>query len=140
MQTFSGNIGQINAKILPTILEWLDKHNVPYDEIIVGKPWCGNDGYLEVFEGEGDNWSFVMPKGIDDVAKTTQKDRISSLCSSGLYYFNHASDFMTIFKKSFKTNKKDKGEFYIAPLYNELISQGKSARVICTQENQKIYI
>ena len=36
------------------------------------------DGYLEVFEGEGDNWSFVMPKGIDDVAKTTEKDRISS--------------------------------------------------------------
>lgn len=45
MQTFSGNIGQINAKTLPTILEWLDKHNVPYDEIIVGKPWCGNDGF-----------------------------------------------------------------------------------------------
>ena len=83
------------------------------------------DGYLEVFEGEGDNWSFVMPKGIDDVAKTTEKDRISSLCSSGLYYFNHASDFMNIFKKSFRTNKRDKGEFYIAPLYNELISQGK---------------
>ena len=45
MQTFSGNIGQINAKTLPTILEWLDNHNVPYDEIIVGKPWCGNDGF-----------------------------------------------------------------------------------------------
>lgn len=83
------------------------------------------DGYLEVFEGEGDQWSFVMPKGIDDVAKTTEKDRISSLCSSGLYYFGSANDFINIFKKSFETDKRDKGEFYIAPLYNELIAQGK---------------
>jgi dTDP-glucose pyrophosphorylase len=83
------------------------------------------DGYLEVFEGEGDQWSFVMPKGIDDVAKTTEKDRISSLCSSGLYYFGRANDFINIFKKSFEANKRDKGEFYIAPLYNELIAQGK---------------
>lgn len=45
MRTFEGNIGKINAHTLPTILEWLGKHNVPYDEIIVGKPWCGHDGF-----------------------------------------------------------------------------------------------
>lgn len=83
------------------------------------------DGYLEVFEGEGDHWSFVMPQNIDDVAKTTEKDRISSLCSSGLYYFGKASDFISIFKKSFESNDRSKGEFYIAPLYNELIANGK---------------
>lgn len=36
-------------------------------------------------------------------------------------------------------NYEDKVEF-AHTLQNELISQGKSARVICTQENQKIYI
>ena len=45
MRTFSGNVGKINIHTLPIITEWLDKHNVPYDEIIVGKPWCGNDGF-----------------------------------------------------------------------------------------------
>ena len=45
MRTYKGNIGQINIHTLPTILEWLDKHNVPYDEIMVGKPWCGHDGF-----------------------------------------------------------------------------------------------
>lgn len=45
MKTFDGNIGKINAFTLPVIIEWLDKHNVPYDEIIVGKPWCGHGGF-----------------------------------------------------------------------------------------------
>lgn len=45
MRTHEGNIGKINIHTLPTIIEWLDKHEVPYDEIIVGKPWCGHDGF-----------------------------------------------------------------------------------------------
>ena len=45
MRTYKGSIGKINAHTLPIIIEWLDKHNVPYDEIIVGKPWCGTDGF-----------------------------------------------------------------------------------------------
>jgi len=45
MRTYDGNIGKINIYTLPTIIEWLDKHNIPYDEIIVGKPWCGFDGF-----------------------------------------------------------------------------------------------
>lgn len=45
MRTYNGNIGKINAKTLPTIFNWLSKHDVPYDEIYVGKPWCGNDGF-----------------------------------------------------------------------------------------------
>lgn len=45
MRTYEGNIGKINIHTLPIIVEWLDKHNVPYDEIIVGKPWCGHEGF-----------------------------------------------------------------------------------------------
>jgi len=45
MRTYEGNIGKINANTLPVILDWLARHDVPYDEIIVGKPWCGHDGF-----------------------------------------------------------------------------------------------
>jgi capsule biosynthesis phosphatase len=45
MRTYDGNIGLINIHTLPLILEWLDKHSIPYDEVIVGKPWCGNNGF-----------------------------------------------------------------------------------------------
>lgn len=45
MKTYEGNVGKINIHTLPIITEWLDKYNVPYDEIIVGKPWCGHEGF-----------------------------------------------------------------------------------------------
>ena len=45
MRTYEANVGKINIHTLPNILNWLDKHDVPYDEVIVGKPWCGFDGF-----------------------------------------------------------------------------------------------
>ena len=45
MRTFSGRIGKINVQTLPVILAWLQEHNIPFDEVIVGKPWCGEGGF-----------------------------------------------------------------------------------------------
>lgn len=45
MRTHNGNVGLINVKTLPNIINWLNKYDIPYDEIIVGKPWCGYDGF-----------------------------------------------------------------------------------------------
>ena len=45
MRTYDGNIGKLNIHTLPGIIEWLDAHQVPYDEVVVGKPWCGYDGF-----------------------------------------------------------------------------------------------
>ena len=86
-------------------------------------------GYLEVFQGLGHHWSFVQPAAADSslVARTTEKNRISDLCSSGLYHFTNISDFMDAFEQYLETPEKDwpKGELYIAPLYNLLIQSGK---------------
>lgn len=45
MRTYDGNVGKINVNTLPIILSWLNKHEVPYDEVVVGKPWCGFEGF-----------------------------------------------------------------------------------------------
>ena len=45
MRSHEGNIGKINKLTLPIIIKWLDKYNVIYDEIHVGKPWCGTEGF-----------------------------------------------------------------------------------------------
>ena len=45
MRTHQGSIGKINALTLPIILDWLARHDIPYDEIHVGKPWCGTEGF-----------------------------------------------------------------------------------------------
>lgn len=38
METFLGNVGKINAVQGPILYEWLEKYEIPYDEIYFGKP------------------------------------------------------------------------------------------------------
>jgi capsule biosynthesis phosphatase len=45
MRTHEGNVGRINVHTLPGILDWLKRHDIPHDEVLVGKPWCGFDGF-----------------------------------------------------------------------------------------------
>ena len=45
MRTYEGNIGQIMCRTAPVLVEWLARHEIPYDELHFGKPWCGHDGY-----------------------------------------------------------------------------------------------
>lgn len=45
MRTYAGNVGLINVHTLPAILDWLRRHQVPFDEVVVGKPWCGFEGF-----------------------------------------------------------------------------------------------
>jgi capsule biosynthesis phosphatase len=45
MRTYAGDMGKIAAHTLPVIIAWLDKHEVPYDAVHIGKPWCGRQGF-----------------------------------------------------------------------------------------------
>ena len=45
MRTYESNLGKINIHTLPNIIEWLKNNEVPFDEVYVGKPWCGFDGF-----------------------------------------------------------------------------------------------
>ena len=45
MRTFNNNVGKINFHTIPIIVDWLKKNKIPCDELHVGKPWCGFDGF-----------------------------------------------------------------------------------------------
>lgn len=45
MRTYQNNLGLLQANTLPKLIDWLKKHEVPYDEVHVGKPWCGFAGF-----------------------------------------------------------------------------------------------
>ncbi|RWX56585.1 glycosyltransferase family 2 protein [Photobacterium chitinilyticum] len=85
-------------------------------------------GYLEVFQGEGDNWSFAKPihDGDTRVSLTAEKKPISNLCCTGLYYFSDLKTFVDSYNEylSMPKEKWEKGELYVAPLYNFLIKKG----------------
>lgn len=94
-------------------------------------------GYLEVFKGEGDHWSFIEPKCESIVKKTTEKIRISNLCSNGLYYFKSISLFLETFKEFEKINNYK--ELFVAPMYNILIQKEKLVKYLLVNEKDTLF-
>lgn len=45
MNTYHGNMGLINKNTARILADWLDKWDIPYDEILYGKPWPGHRGF-----------------------------------------------------------------------------------------------
>lgn len=45
MRTYQGDLDAIDLHVLPVINAWLVKHDIPHDEVRLGKPWPGPDGF-----------------------------------------------------------------------------------------------
>ena len=45
MNTYNGNLGLINKNTAVVLNEWLERWNIPYDEIVFGKVWPGHKGF-----------------------------------------------------------------------------------------------
>tara|TARA_B110000211_G_scaffold77303_1_gene90629 strand:- start:4273 stop:4995 length:723 start_codon:yes stop_codon:yes gene_type:complete len=90
-------------------------------------PAYEKDGFVEVFKGEGDNWSYAKPiDGSTLIAEMAEKNRISDLCCTGLYHFSSTELFFDAYQQQLKTpaTQWQAGELYVAPLYNFLLSKG----------------
>ncbi|MFM5068538.1 glycosyltransferase family 2 protein [Aeromonas veronii] len=105
--------------------------------------FSASTSYLEVFKGEGENWSFVLPSSHNslDVVKTTEKNPISDLCCTGLYHFSSISEFCAAYEHYLTLPKErwDAGELYVAPLYNYLIEQGRPVKYHVIDRREVIF-
>ena len=45
MRSYENNLGLINIHTSRMTMDWLEKWEIPYDEIIFAKPWPGKEGY-----------------------------------------------------------------------------------------------
>lgn len=61
MKTCQGNVGQVVARLGAVTLEWLARHEVPFDEIHFGKPHA--DVYLDDNAVRFETWSQIAGDG-----------------------------------------------------------------------------
>jgi hypothetical protein len=81
-------------------------------------------GYLEVFQGIGSHWSFVKPSNLvpGQAEQVVEKQRISSLCSNGLYNFSSLDLYINLFEYYIKNEWDKNSELYVAPIYQTAIN------------------
>jgi len=86
------------------------------------------DGVLGAFLDASDStkYSYAKLDENENVVEVAEKVHISNNALTGLYHFKRADDFIRIAEQHIKHQRTSKGEFYIAPMYNDLISEEKS--------------
>lgn len=73
MRTYDGNIGLINKNTAVQLSEWLNKWDVPYDQIIYGKPWPGELGFY--VDDRSVRPKEFLEKTIDELRELMKTDR-----------------------------------------------------------------
>ena len=60
------------------------------------------------------------------VTDVAEKNPISDIATCGIYWYRRGSDFVACAEEMISKNIRVNNEFYIAPVYNELIARGKT--------------
>jgi NDP-sugar pyrophosphorylase family protein len=81
------------------------------------------DGLIMTMTADDPKWSFVELDG-DLVTNVVEKEVVSSEATVGIYTFARASDYFDGARAMIAADKRVNGEFYVAPVYNELIASG----------------
>lgn len=90
----------------------------------------GLDGGIPVFKSVHPKWSYAKTDPqTQRVIEVAEKRPISPWATVGVYYFKSAAGFDAGASAMIAANKRVNGEFYVAPVYNELIAKGQQVRV-----------
>ena len=74
MRTYNGNLGLINANTAKVLLAWLDKWDIPYDEILYGKPWAGRRGiYIDDRAVRPDEFEKYTYEELEEICKKSSQ-------------------------------------------------------------------
>lgn len=88
------------------------------------------DGYIPCFHADGDHWSFVKLNEEGQAVEVREKVRISDNCTLGAYYFKSCGLYEQMYQEYYQDEKNmEKGEKYVAPLYNYMITKGMDVRI-----------
>lgn len=92
------------------------------------------DGSILCFENTHPKWSYVKQDSFGNVIDVKEKEVISNKATIGIYYWTNGKDYVKYAEQMiskdirYGQNFNGKGEFYVAPVYNEAILDKKIIR------------
>jgi len=86
------------------------------------------DGGIVTFEATHPKWSFAKVNEQGLVTEVAEKKPISNIATIGFYYWKNGSDFIKYAEQMINKNIRVNNEFYVCPVFNEAIEDGKSIR------------
>lgn len=87
------------------------------------------DGGILTFESSHPKWSYAKVGDSGFVEEVAEKKVISNQATVGAYFWSHGHDYVKYAKRMIKKDIRTNNEFYVAPVFNEAIQDGKKIRV-----------
>ena len=85
---------------------------------------CG----ILTFKSTHPKWSFAKIDENGFVTEVAEKNPISNIATVGIYYWKRGSDYVKYAEQMINQNKRFNNEFYVCPVFNEAIKDGKKIK------------
>lgn len=83
------------------------------------------DALILTFQNSDPKYSYVKLDDKNNVSEVREKEVISNTATVGIYFYSKGSDFVKYAKQMIDKNIRVNNEFYVAPVFNEMIADGK---------------
>jgi len=89
----------------------------------------GIDGGILTFQSTHPKWSYAKKNDSGFVEEVAEKKPISTNATVGIYYYKKGSDYVRCAERMIEKNIRTNNEFYVCPVYNQLIEEGGKVRI-----------
>jgi HAD superfamily hydrolase (TIGR01509 family) len=86
------------------------------------------DGGIVTFESTHPKWSYAKLNEDGFVSEVAEKNPISNIATVGIYYWKKGSDYVKYAEQMIQKNIRVNNEFYVCPVFNQAIEDGKKIR------------
>jgi len=87
------------------------------------------DGGILTFKATHPKWSYAKIGDDGFVSEVAEKNPISDNATVGIYYWKHGSDYVKYAEDMIEKNIRTNNEFYVCPVFNQAIEDGKKIRI-----------
>jgi dTDP-glucose pyrophosphorylase len=114
-------IDTANPLMIANSDQYIDIDINPYVDSMVRRSL---DGLIMTMQADDPKWSFAALNGDGTVKRVVEKEVISTHATVGIYNFARGADFVRGADSMIASNLRVNNEFYVAPVYNQLIENG----------------
>jgi HAD superfamily hydrolase (TIGR01509 family) len=86
------------------------------------------DGGIVTFKATHPKWSFAKIDEYGYVTEVAEKNPISDIATAGVYYWAKGSEYVKYAEQMINKNIRTNNEFYVCPVFNEAIQDGKKIK------------
>ena len=105
------------------------------NEVLYAFTTEGVDGGILCFNSTHPKWSYAKLDDDGFVSEVREKQPISTYATVGIYYWAHGSVYVASAERMIEKDIRTNNEFYVCPVFNELVEDGGKVRVKTIEES-----